>query len=203
MSFEQNVFINCPFDEDYRLLLKPLLFSILYIGLEPKISETTSSGNVRVEEIKKLIASSKYSIHDISRNEPLNPGDMPRFNMPFELGLDIGCQSFGTERLKKKKCLILDKERYRYLSFVSDIGGQDIKDHNNDPQRLIAKVREWFATVLNTHLASPTVIWENYTEFITDLNEQLTSEGFNTEEINDLPFSNFILLAKPWIENHN
>jgi len=203
MSFEQNVFINCPFDDEYKPLLKPLLFTLLYINLEPKISETTSSGNVRVEEIKKLIASSKYSIHDISRNEALNPGDVPRFNMPFEMGLDIGCQSFGLERLKKKKCLILDREKYRYLTFVSDISGQDIKDHNNDPQRLILKVRDWFSTVLNTHLPGPTVIWENYTEFVADLNEQLTSEGFNDSEIDEIPFSNFILLARPWIKIHH
>jgi hypothetical protein len=199
MSFDQNVFINCPFDDDYRPLLRPLLFTVLYLGLKPRIAETTSSGNIRIQEIKRLIGSSKYSIHDISRNEALNPGDLPRFNMPLELGIDIGCQEFGDEHLSRKKCLVLDKEKYRYQRFVSDIGGQDIKEHGNDPQKLIAKIREWFAAVLKQHLPGPSLIWEFYNEFIADMTSQLKGEGFKDKEIDELPFSNFIILAQEWI----
>jgi len=31
-SYEWNVFINCPFDKEYFPLLRPLLFTIIYLG---------------------------------------------------------------------------------------------------------------------------------------------------------------------------
>lgn len=55
MPFETNVFINCPFDDEFKRLLKPLLFSLLYFNLEPKISQTESSANVRINQIKQHI----------------------------------------------------------------------------------------------------------------------------------------------------
>jgi len=143
MSFHRKVFINCPFDPAYRTLLQPLLFTILYLDFAPLICETESSGNIRVKKIIRLIRASKYSIHDISRNETVVAGDLPRFNMPYEMGLDIGCQTFtGIRKLKGKRCLILERDQYRYQQFISDISGQDIKSHNNDPEILIRKLRD-------------------------------------------------------------
>ena len=196
MSFDKNVFINCPFDTQYRVLLNPLLFTILFIDLEPKIAETESSSQIRVQEIMNLIKNSRYSIHDISRSDP---AELPRFNMPYEMGLDIGCQIFGAAHLQTKRCLILDINKSRYKKIVSDIGGQDIKDHNNDPLQLITKVREWFVKNMQKRLQSPNHIWEKYTEFIADIYEDLSEEGYTKNQITELSFSEFILLAKPWI----
>src|SRR5262245_48821549 len=44
-------------------------------------------------------------------------GELYRLNMPFELGLDVGCQRFAGGLRKRKKCLILDAESYRYQPF--------------------------------------------------------------------------------------
>jgi hypothetical protein len=63
--------------------------------------------------------------------------------MPFELGIFVGARRFGDARQKAKCCLILDRERYRYRNFLSDIAGQDIKSHENDPTNAIGKVREF------------------------------------------------------------
>ncbi len=202
MPFESNVFINCPFDKHYVPLLQPLLFTVLYLDLQPLVSETKSSGQVRVEQIKKLIFNSKYSIHDISRSEALVDRDLPRFNMPFEMGLDLGCQAFGRGKRAFKKCLVLEKTKYHYLKVISDIGGQDIEHHENNPELLIRKVRNWFASVLNNHQPSPTLIWEAYNEFIDHTNKKLRQEAFSKDDIESLPFSNFILLAKQWIRLH-
>lgn len=38
MAFETNVFVNCPFDDDYLPLIRPLLFTIIYLGLTPRIT---------------------------------------------------------------------------------------------------------------------------------------------------------------------
>lgn len=67
-NFEKNVFINCPFDSAYDKLLRPLLFTIIYFGFNPKIAtERSDAGEQRIDKICELIESSKYSIHDLSR----------------------------------------------------------------------------------------------------------------------------------------
>src|SRR3954447_21786874 len=83
MTFETNVFINCSFDDEFRTLLKPLLFSLLYFQLEPKISKTESSASIRINQIKQYIRGSKFSIHDLSRSKPMKKNELPRFNMPI------------------------------------------------------------------------------------------------------------------------
>lgn len=127
-QFEGSVFINCPFDSEYRLLAQALIFTVLECGLEPRIaSERVDSGQVRMEKIRELIRSCRFSIHDISRIEPLRRGDLPRFNMPFELGLDLGSRYYGDADLATKQCLILEREQYRYQRVLSDIAGHDIR----------------------------------------------------------------------------
>jgi hypothetical protein len=63
--------------------------------------------------------------------------------MPLELGLFLGCRRFGHPNQSKKRTLILDTDRYRYRNFISDIAGQDIRDHGADPERAIREVRDW------------------------------------------------------------
>ena len=41
-----------------------------------------------------LISASPRSIHDLSRVE-LGENELPRFNMPFELGMALGAKRFG------------------------------------------------------------------------------------------------------------
>jgi hypothetical protein len=203
MSFENQIFINCPFDNDYNVLLRPLIFTLLYSGLKPQISTTQSSAHIRIQNIMELIKNSKFSIHDISRNTALKKGDISRFNMPYELGLDIGCQRFGTKKRKEKKCLILDATSHTYDQSISDISGQDIKAHNNDPKKLIGKVREWLIVVQNYRLVSASVLWAKYNEFLADMTEVLSMRGFTHDEIKDLSGYEFIQIAQDWVDNLN
>ncbi|MEM9859552.1 MAG: hypothetical protein AAF843_19520 [Bacteroidota bacterium] len=113
-NFDEQVFINCPFDKDYLLLLKPLLFTVIRIGFTPRIaSERFDSGEVRLEKIKELIESCRYGIHDLSRYKAKKAGELFRMNMPFELGLDLGCRNYHPEKgYRKKQILVLEEERY-------------------------------------------------------------------------------------------
>jgi hypothetical protein len=91
MAFDRNVFVNCPFDEAYLPLLRPILFVTLYLGLTPRIAlENLDSGRPRIEKIIALIEQSKYAVHDLSRMQAERAGEYYRLNMPFELGLDLG-----------------------------------------------------------------------------------------------------------------
>ncbi len=55
MSFEKNIFINCPFDNNYKPILKALVFGITYLGYIPKLSETIDSAETRIAGIQNLI----------------------------------------------------------------------------------------------------------------------------------------------------
>lgn len=71
MAFKDNVFINCPFDDEYLPLLRPLLFSVIYLGFTPRIAlETLDSGAPRFEKIVSLVKQSKFAIHDLSNCNP-------------------------------------------------------------------------------------------------------------------------------------
>jgi len=200
MGFESNVFINCPFDDEYKPMLKALVFTSIYLNLVPHVSETISSSNTRIDQIKRYIRKSKFGIHDISRNKAMVVGDLPRFNMPYELGLDIGACEFGGKILKSKKILILDTERYHYQKVISDISGQDISAHNDEPKTLILKVRNWLSS--NTEdivLASTNEIWIAYNQFIDDLTSIL-SATYTEEELKEMPISDYIKFTNDWIK---
>lgn len=203
MSYLKNVFINCPFDEDYKPLLRPLLFTIIDCGFTPRIaSESSDSGTVRVEKIQKLIEESCYSIHDISRIEPLKNKKLPRLNMPFELGLDLGCKRFGSGKLKDKKCLILEKEKYRYQEVLSDISGNDIKFHNNDSEILVQNVRNWIRESTGNTVQGPDRIWVRYNMFSADFEIAANEAGFGKKTIKEMPIIEYIKYIMAWKKNH-
>lgn len=199
---EKNVFINCPFDNNYFSLLKPLLFSLCYIDLNPQISETSDSGEIRLHKIKNLIENSRYSIHDLSRMEPMVDSDLPRFNMPFECGIDFGMKLSNPAEFANKRFLILEKEQYRYQKVISDISGNDIKAHKNNPEQIIKVVRDWFKPN-NPNIPRHKEIWLAYNEFEFDYEEILNAEGYDPKDINSLTFSDIIEYMKTWINDYN
>ena len=111
--------------------------------------EASNAGTVRIDKIQDIIASCKYSIHDLSRTQLDKTYRLPRFNMPLELGIDLGCKRFGRAYQREKVILILDIERFRYQRFISDIAGQDIYGHGGRQRDLIKQVREWLRPELD------------------------------------------------------
>jgi hypothetical protein len=206
MSFERNVFINCPFDEDYYLLLRPILFTIIYLGFTPRIaSENSDSGVARFDKICNLIRSSMYSIHDLSRLKSTSQGEYARQNMPFELGLDVGCRRFSSGQLKNKKFLILEIDQFRYRQALSDISGFDIKSHNNNPSKLVIQVRNWFVETIGLrNIPTGFMIWNQFTNYTAEFYDQRKSESYTTEEeLNMMPIPEYIDFIKEWCQSSN
>lgn len=201
MISPDNVFINCPFDNNYFPLLKSLLFTLIYIELNPKISETCDSGELRLAKIKELMAISKYSIHDLSRMEPLKTKDFPRFNMPFECGIDFGLKMSNENDFGGKKFLILEKEQYRYHKVMSDISGNDIKSHKNQPEQVVKAVRDWFKTT-KADIPKYKEIWYAYNEFQFANEQILIDGGYNPNDISELTFCDIIENMTSWIITH-
>ncbi len=104
-NYEENVFINCPFDIDYASNFQAITFTVYRCGFFPvsALSEDNALHN-RLSKIEKIIETSKYGIHDISRTE-LNSSGLPRFNMPFELGVFFGAKKYGNKYQKRKNAL--------------------------------------------------------------------------------------------------
>ncbi len=200
-GFGRNVFINCPFDADYLPLARILVFCVLRCGFQPRIAtERSDSGEVRVEKIRELIQSSRFSIHDLSRMEPLRPEDLPRFNMPFELGLDLGCRYYGTARLKSKQCLILETERYRYQKVLSDIAGNDIRAHHDDPEQLVQELRDWLRVASGEALLPAAMLWDQFNLFKDRLEMELESLGYSKRDVNALEMAEYIGFVQSWME---
>jgi hypothetical protein len=203
-GFDKNVFINCPFDKNYYIpMLRPLIFTIIYLRFNPRIStESFDSGEIRIQKISNLIKNSKFSIHDLSRIQARKRREIYRLNMAFELGIDIGCRLFGQGKEKKKKCLILEKERYRIRKALSDLSGADIKNHNNDPENIVRAVRDWFVENGLKRVTNANAIWQKFNNFMADFYQQRKKEGYRDKDIEMMPIPEFIEFIKGWIETN-
>jgi hypothetical protein len=170
--YDNQVFINCPFDDAYRPLFQAIVFAIHSCGMVARSAlEADNGAEVRIEKIIRIISECRHSIHDISRTELDAGSGLPRMNMPFELGLFLGAARFGDARHKTKTCIIFDRERYRYQQFLSDIAGQDIVSHGGEASAIIRAVRNALATCLppDVTLHSGKLMSERYTTFRRDL----------------------------------
>jgi hypothetical protein len=151
-TYENSVFINCPFDPEYWPLFEAIVFAVYDCGFFPRCAlEVDDSSQVRIEKITRMIRASRLSIHDISRIETGGDPPLPRFNMPLELGMFLGAKAFGNGDQKKKAGIVLDSEPYRYQRYISDIAGQDIRAHHGNTAEVIRHVRNF----LSSHSAAP------------------------------------------------
>ncbi|MDQ3712241.1 MAG: hypothetical protein M3388_08495 [Acidobacteriota bacterium] len=203
-AYEKSVFINCPFDDEYQPLLETAVFTIHDCGFIARCSqEINDSSQQRVEKILQMIADCKYGIHDISRTELTEFDEnnkLPRFNMPLELGYFLGAKRFGSGKQKQKLCLILDTEQYRYIKFCSDIKGQDISAHENNPDKLIRRVRDWLNdSITDVRIPSGSKIAERYHLFENDLS--LYCQTFKKDK-NELTFIDFRNLVIAWLKDN-
>lgn len=193
-SFEESVFINCPFDEDYESILQALIFCLIRFGLCPRLAtERDNAGESRLHKITSLIKASKYSIHDLSRSSAKAAGEKQRMNMPFELGLDFGCMQYGGRRFSDKRILVMEESKHDYDIAISDLSGSDIATHNGDYVVAIRKVRNWLVTQgFDANLAASRIVadYEDFQEWYYEKREEL---GFSEDDI--LDYSTIELLA--------
>lgn len=199
-EYGQNVFINCPFDDDYAPIFESIVFAINDAGFRPKCArERLDSSQVRLQKIIELISASRYSIHDLSRTTLDSATSLPRFNMPLELGIDLGCKAFNPDCVDKS-LLIFDSEQYRFQKFVSDLSGQDIHQHGNSAKAAVTHVRDWLrAESGRTDLPGGAAIYGRYEVFRTDLPEICSKLKLDLAQ---LTFADFSYTIAQWLETH-
>src|SRR5207237_1459738 len=150
-------------------------------------------------KIAALISASRYSIHDLSRTALDDVNSLPRFNMPLELGMDLGCKYFHPN-CADKSLLIFDSEQYRFQKFVSDLSGQDIHQHANDPKTAVMRVRNWLRTESGkTGISGGAAVCARYEAFRSELPD--ICEELNLD-IADLAFADFSYTIVRWLSTH-
>lgn len=197
-TFDKNVFVNCPFDDDYRQLLIGIVYTVKYFGFNPRLSlERADSGESRIDKILDLIKESKFGIHDLSRMVSSKKDEHYRMNMPFELGIDFGCKKLKGGRWEGKKILILEKEKYRFQKAISDLSGSDIRNHDDDPTKVIRAVRDWFVTEELKRGDSWNKVWSSFNDFQAYLyDEVVQKDGYKSPD--EVPIAEIIHHMSTW-----
>ena len=197
-AYQYSVFVNCPFDVRYRGLLRAMVFAVIDCGFEPRCAwEIVSSGSDRLDKLFRLMAECKFGIHDLSRTQVDSKTGLPRFNMPFELGVFLGAKRFGRNQQRKKSCIVLDTESYRYRKFISDIGGCDVLAHGNNVESLIRTIRDWLGTYSKRLIPGGKTVFRKYQRFLKQLPSQSRALDI---EYSELTYMDFRLLAEEWLD---
>jgi hypothetical protein len=199
-EYDRNIFINCPFDSEYTPLFEAIVFAVNDAGFRPKCArERLDSSQIRLQKIFELIAASRYSIHDLSRTSLDEATALPRFNMPLELGIDLGCKAFNPD-CPDKSFLIFDSERHRFQKFVSDISGQDIHQHANSSKVAVTQVRNWLRTESGRNdIPGGAAIYTRYESFRADLPAICSKLKL---DVADLTFADLSHTIAGWLQEH-
>jgi hypothetical protein len=133
-----NVFLNIPYDKEFRSLYVAYIVGLFQLGLVPHIASEISGGTRRLDRIFSLIKSCRYSIHDLSRVEiDATTASVPRFNMPLELGLAICWADLNPDL---HDWFVCEAERYRLLKSTSDLNGTDPYIHGGTPEGVLREL---------------------------------------------------------------
>lgn len=193
-----DVFINCPFTSDYKPLFECIVFTVLACGFWPRTSlEASDGGDFRLEKILRLVRDSAYSIHDLSAVSLDEVNKLPRFNMPFELGLVIGCKKLAGKRYASRSILILEEVGYTYQKCLSDIAGQDLRAHGGSAKKLSRFIRTWLSQESKrTNIPGDRMIFQAFNKFSAQLPQICEVSGLEYEE---LSYPDLLGLAQQWL----
>lgn len=193
-NYDLNVFINCPFDQEYRELFRAVIFAVHDCGFIARCAlEVNDASQVRISKILDIILECRIGIHDISRTEIDRTSKLPRFNMPLELGLFLGAKRYGDEVQRRKICLILERRKYDYQKYCSDIAGQDVEAHRGKEKLVIAAVRNLLAGTLKRKIIpGATEVHQRYLRFRSKLPELHSELKLTDEEVGFIEYTSFV-----------
>jgi hypothetical protein len=138
----QPVFLNIPYDEEFRALYIAYLVGLCHLGFVPHIASEIPGGARRLERILALIKSYRYSIHDLSRVEfSAAPHATPRFNMPLELGMTITWTDLNRDL---HTWFVFEAKPFRLQKSASDLNGTDACIHGGTARGILGELRSAF-----------------------------------------------------------
>lgn len=136
---EKSVFLNVPFDKSYSRLFVALIAGITALGFKPRCVLEVGSDRNRLSRIYGLVAGCGASIHEMSRVSLYGGLRMPRFNMPFELGIAYALWEQGGHRF-----FVFEQKPYRLQASLSDLNGHDPYIHHRTQDGLLGCLLDCF-----------------------------------------------------------
>jgi hypothetical protein len=142
---ERDVFINVPFDRKGERVFVALICGLVALGLNPRSIVEIDPDRSRLDRLFGLISGCGYSVHDLSRVTLARGGTfrVPRFNMPFELGLAVAVgftPAFGV----RHRWRVLEQVPHRLTVSLSDLGGYDPAIYEGTIKGLFGAVADLF-----------------------------------------------------------
>jgi hypothetical protein len=138
-----SAFLNIAYDLDYEEHFLAYIAGVAAFGLDPRATLELTGGERRLERIFDLIATCKYSFHDLSfvtldRSLPATP----RFNMPFELGLVVGLEKAADSG---HEWFVFESVRHRLQKSLSDMNGTDPFIYGSTADGILREIRNALA----------------------------------------------------------
>jgi hypothetical protein len=200
-DYDRNVFVNCPFDKTYDPLFRAIVFTVHNCGFIARCAlEAGNRDGVRIDKILKIIEQCRFGIHDLSSVEITADSPLPRFNMPYELGVFMGCKSYGGKLHQRKDFLVLDTKPHRYKQLISDLAGYDFPAHHNNVNVVIEIVRDWLSEASSKRIPGPQYHQKRYKKFSQDLPALCKEMHCSPDQIK---FVDFYALVSAWIQDEN
>lgn len=192
-----NVFLNIPYDKKFEKLYLAYVAGLSAFGLIPRATLELPASPRRLDRILALIRSCRHAIHDLSRVElDKTPPRTPRFNMPFELGLSLAWERFGSSA---HAWFVYEARDFRLAKSLSDLGGTDVYIHDG-------KIRGVFRELCNAFVRmrrqpSTQQMWRIYRDVRNALPSIIRTAGarspFQARAFRDICF-----VAKESAERH-
>jgi hypothetical protein len=173
-SYEGSVFLNCPFDDLFAPLFHAAVLTIGALGFTPRWArETEGESEPRIDRIARGLRESKYSVHDLSRLQNEGPDNLPRFNMPLELGMAVSLRYLGKISGVPHSWVALVPQGFVHHKFISDLAGFDPPAHDQTPSSVIKAISGWLTIQpdYSPPAPSPRTIFEAYPELVRLLKE--------------------------------
>ena len=194
-TVDQNaVFLNIPYDEAFTHLYVAYIVGLVDHGLTPRAALENRTGEARLLYIFELIKSCRHSIHDLSRTEvdPNNP--IPRFNMPFELGLSVAWAKMGIPAASPSEhsFYAFESQSYRGQRTTSDMAPFDFRNHGGKPEGVFAELCNIF-TRKDRDPEVPTMI--RHYEIVMGWLPEIKRKTGNASLFQARPFNEIVLLA--------
>ncbi|MGP0090197.1 MAG: hypothetical protein ACLPKB_09605 [Xanthobacteraceae bacterium] len=197
-DYDIAVFINCPFDRAYKPLFDCLVFATICCGFRARCAlEIDDGSQVRIDKIFAAIEECRFGIHDLSRTELDRATRLPRFNMPLELGMFLGAKRFGDRLQKRKQCLVLDRDSFRYQKYISDIAGQDIRAHGSSEKKAVSITTDWLRNCSGKATPGGSEVYRQYVRFNSRLPALCRELRLRPVEVT---FNDYTNIATEWLK---
>jgi hypothetical protein len=142
--YEKSVFINCPYDAEFRDYFHAIVLTVSAFGMAPRSGlQSTGQANTRIARIAETLANSKYSIHDLSRFTGEGVANLARFNMPLELGMAVALRYERSGTNRSHNFAVMAPSGSAFQQFVSDLAGFDPYMHELTVPSVIRETHSW------------------------------------------------------------